>query len=71
MRRKVWVEERKPHRIDEEHGEVGGISGDPLPGHTIGARCSPIERITGGEDLVGGGGGDEGNQSEKKTHVKK
>ena len=32
---------RRAHLIDEEHGEICRVSGDPLPGDLVGARRSP------------------------------
>jgi len=56
--------------IDEEHGEGGIISIDPLPSHVVASQCRPSTAIAGSEDLVGAGGGDQGKEGDERTHGK-
>jgi len=61
----------RTHLIDEEHGEILGVGADHLPSHGVGASRGPTVGIAGGEDEVGTGGGDKGNQGEEeRPHVK-
>jgi hypothetical protein len=60
---------RRAHLIDEDHGEGGLISVNPLPSDVIASACGPSIAIAGSEDLVGASGGDEGKECEERTHV--
>jgi len=68
--RKRGDQRRRAHLIDEDHGEGGCISADPLPSHVVASQCRPSTRIAGTEDLVGAGGGDQGKKGDERTHGK-
>jgi len=67
--RKRAGQERRAHLIDEDHGEGGRISVDPLPSDVVGSPCRPSIAGAGRNDLVGAGGSDQGKECEERTHV--
>lgn len=67
--RKRRCEERRAHLIHEDHREILCVGVNPLPGHGVGTCRGPSVRIAGGEDLVGTGRGDKGEEGEERAHV--
>lgn len=68
MGEKEWVKERA-HLVDEDHGEGGLISANPLPRDVVASGCGPSIAIAGTDDLVGASGGDQGKECKERTHV--
>ena len=52
----------RAHLVDEDHGEGGLISANPLPRDVVASGCGPSIAIAGTDDLVGASGGDQGKE---------
>ena len=60
---------RRAHLINEDHGKGGLVGVNPLPSDVVASACGPSIAIAGRDDLVGASGGDQGKESEERTHV--